>query len=929
MDIRRQIIGWLLAAAACAAQTTPLRIAGLDPAATSIGDGGPATLGKLVFPVSVALDPSGNLYIADLGQMKIRKVTPAGIITTVAGNGGFQSGPDGLLAVSSPISPYAVAVDSHGTVYFTDSVRLVRKIAADGTLATVAGMLGAGIPSAGDGGPATAAQISPWGIALDRAGNLYIADRFNFRVRKVTPDGIIHTVAGTGGGGSGGEGGPAAAAQLVDPTRVALDVAGDLYIADGMNGNRILRVDLNGILTRIAGGGATRVDGVTATQSYVSSYGGIAVDGAGNLYTADWYNNTIRKITTDGIIHTVAGTGQQGGTDGCGNALAALFYAPEDVATDPAGNVYTGERGNPRVREISPAGGIRTIAGPGPARFSGDGGAANLAAIAAPAGLAFDAAGDLYLADAGNNRIREITPGGTIMTVAGANGPVAGDYSGCAAPAGSLSAPAAVAVGPKGALYIADTGNHRVMLLANQELTVFAGTGVKGFSGDGGPATAAQLNTPAGVAVDSAGNVYISDTGNNRLRLVATDGTIRTVGAFSAPTGLAFDGAGNLYVAETRGYCLTRRKPDGTLERVAGTGLNTSSVAPIPQPREELAGPVGVAIDPFSSIYIADAGANNGKLQRITRNCALSIPAFGATTGVATDAQGNIYYSDPQNNVVWELPAAPPPTDETATPIFSYSAFVNAASQLTVGANFLSPLLPLNPVFGVAPGEMVRIRGVCLGPFDEAERGFDATGLLPRAAGGVTVMFDQTAAPLISAQAGEIWAVAPAAVNGEKTASVTVHFQGGSSGALGVQVMPAIPGIFTLDGSGEGQAAALNEDGSINSAANPAAGGSVLAFWATGQGVTSPALADGQAAPDSPLSQPTLPVAVTIAGQPAQVVAAALAPAYAGAMQVNVVVPTGIPAGGAVLVLSVGGVTYNQPSTNPYTGVQTVSIALK
>jgi len=220
--------------------------------------------------------------------------------------------------------------------------------------------------------------------------------------------------------------------EVMKPSGLAVDAAGNLYIADGQ-GNRILKVNSSGMLTRVAGGGTTQRDEVPATSSFVSSYGGISVDGAGNIYSADWYGNVIRKITTDGIIHTIAGTGKMGGTDGCGVALAALFYAPEDVAADGAGNVYTGERGNARVREISGAS-IRTVAGPGPSRFSGDNGPATSAAISGPAGLVFDTLGNLYLADAGNDRIRMISPAGIITTVAGANGPVAGDYSGCAPP---------------------------------------------------------------------------------------------------------------------------------------------------------------------------------------------------------------------------------------------------------------------------------------------------------------------------------------------------------------------------------------------------------------------------------------------------------------------------------------------------------------
>jgi uncharacterized protein (TIGR03437 family) len=918
---RRSLLFWLAIPLAFS-QTNPSRVAGLEPNTNAVGDGGPALQGSLLYPISVAVDTSGNRYFADEGLLRIRKVTPGGSISTIAGTGEFNSGPDGALAIASPIRPYGLAVDVQGTVYFSDGHGRVRKISADGTLVTVAGFEGSG-PDGGDGGQATLARIAPWGIAVDRSGNLYIAEQNAYRVRKVTPAGIISTVAGTGQQGNQGEGGPAIQAGLMNPTRVAVDTAGNLYIADGASGNRILKVNSGGQLTRVAGGGDTQRDEVPATSSFVSTYGGISVDAAGNIYSADWYGNVIRKITTDGIIHTIAGTGKVGGTDGCGVALAALFYAPEDVAADAAGNVYTGERGNPRVREISGTT-IRTVAGPGPNGFSGDGGPATSAALAAPSGLLFDALGDLLLADSGNNRVRKISASGVITTVAGASGPVAGDYSGCAPPPGTLSGPTALALGSSGTIYIADTGDHRVMALApGGQITLLAGTGTAGFSGDGGPATSAALKAPAGLAVDSAGNVYIADTGNNRLRMVTPDGIIHTVTtALSGPTGLAFDRTGNLYIAESTGYRLSRMTPDGTITPYAGTGFNTVSAAPVPHAPNELDNPVAVTVDRFGSVYVADLA---GELQRITGNCARSTPYFGAVSGVASDAQGNVYFSDPQHSVIWKLPAAPPPAGESATPSLAYSAFINAASLLTFDARFASPLLPLLQIYGAAPGEMVRIRGVCLGPFDPAEAAYDSNGTLPTSLAGTSVLFDQTPAPLILAQAGEIWAVVPSTLTGT-TSNVTIRFNGGSI-QTSVQVLPAEPGIFVQGNATSGLALAINQDGTINSASNPAARGSILSFWATGQGATSPMFIDGQSAPATPLWLPALPVAVTIGGQTADVFAA-LAPGFAGLLQVNVRIPSQIPAGPAALTLGIGGITHNV-STSPYAGSQSVSIAVK
>ena len=199
---RRSLALFFLVLPVAFSQTGPTRVAGLDPASTSTGDGGPALQASLLNPISVAVDLSGNLYFADEGTLRIRKVTPDGLISTIAGTGDFTSGPDGAPAASSPVWPYGIAVDTHGTVYFSDSHSRVRKIAADGTLVTLAGFQGTG-PDGGDGGKATAARISPWGIAVDRSGILYIADQHSRRIRKVTPDGIISTVAGRPAGQPG------------------------------------------------------------------------------------------------------------------------------------------------------------------------------------------------------------------------------------------------------------------------------------------------------------------------------------------------------------------------------------------------------------------------------------------------------------------------------------------------------------------------------------------------------------------------------------------------------------------------------------------------------------------------------------------------------------------------------------------------------
>jgi sugar lactone lactonase YvrE len=325
---------------------------------------------------------------------------------------------------------------------------------------------GNGAPTfSGDGGSATLAALNPAGVAVDSSGNLFIADNLNNRIRKVTPAGIITTVAGNGSRDFSGDGGAATSASLGSPNGVVVDRSGNLYISDNLN-NRIRKVTPAGIITTVAGNGSSgwTGDGGPAPSASISSPSGIAVDQSGNLYIADLGNLRVRKVTSTGIITTIAGNGTFGFSGDGGPATLAALRSPKGVAVDAGGNLFIVDTGNNRIREVTPAGIITTVAGNGSATFSGDGGPATMTAVN-PAGVAVDAGGNLFIADSGNNRIRKVTSAGIISTVAGD---------------GSLA-----------------------------------------FRGDGGPALSAELNA-AGVTVDTGGNVFIVDTANNRIREVTT-----------------------------------------------------------------------------------------------------------------------------------------------------------------------------------------------------------------------------------------------------------------------------------------------------------------------------------------------------------------------------------------------------------------------
>ena len=505
------------------------------------GDGGPATAARLLAPAGVALDPAGNLYIADTADHRIRKVTPGGTISTYAGSGNFGFSGDGGPATAAELNfPRDVALDPAGNLYIADSGNSrIRKVSPGGTISTYAGSGSRGF--SGDGGPAAAAQLNnPVGMALDPAGNLYIADITNNRIRKVTSGGTISTYAGSGSFGFSGDGGPATAAQLNVPVGVALDPAGNLYIADQGN-SRIRKVTPGGTISTYAGTDTPGFsgDGGPATAAQLNVPVGVAVDPAGNLYIADSGSSRIRKVGPGGTISTYAGGG--GGTPGFlgdgGPATAAYLNNPVGVTLDPAGNLYIADLGNARVRKVTPGGTISTYAGSGSFGFSGDGGPATAAQLNGPWGVAVDPAGILYIAESG--RIRKVTTGGTISTYAGSgNFRFAGD--GGPATAAELNFPRGMGLDPAGNLYIADKDNARIRkVTSGGTISTYAGSGSRGFLGDGGPATAARFREPSGVALDPAGNLYIADTYNNRIRKVTPTVAVSTTPAPTAPASLA------------------------------------------------------------------------------------------------------------------------------------------------------------------------------------------------------------------------------------------------------------------------------------------------------------------------------------------------------------------------------------------------------
>lgn len=486
------------------------------------GDTGAAGLAGLRSPEDISTGPDNSLFIADTGNAVIRKVGKDGVISTVSGSGGQGIGGDGVAIKIPMISPFGVAVNSGGDIFVAEvGSNRIRKIDSKGNITTAVGDGMQGF--AGDGAaPATARLSLPTSVAVDAGGNLYFADSLNYRVRKLAGS-TVSTIAGNGGISRSGDGGAATSAQLNTPLGVAVDSAGNIYIADTFN-NVVRRVASNGIISVFAGTGTagSSGDGGAATSAQLSGPQGVAVDASGSVYIADTQNNRVRKVG-GGTISTIAGTGTGGFAGDGGAATAAQLKAPFSVAVDTAGNVYIAEFSNNRVRKVAVNGTISTLAGTGVSGYGGDGGSATSALLNGPQGVAVDAAGNVYIADTANNRVRRVTPAGAIGTLAG-NGVAGYDADGGQAGATQVGNPTGVAADSFGNVYISDGSSRVRKVFTSGIIATIAGNGQRGYSGDGGAAGLAQLNGPSAVAVNSAGNVYLADTNNNSVRLLQVGG---------------------------------------------------------------------------------------------------------------------------------------------------------------------------------------------------------------------------------------------------------------------------------------------------------------------------------------------------------------------------------------------------------------------
>ena len=406
-------------------------------------------------------------------------------------------------------------------------------------------------------------------FTVDKQGNLYLVDPLGYRVYRIGSDNVVHVVAGNGIRGYTGDGGPATSASLADPSAVAVDSTGTLYIGDSSN-RRIRRVGADGNITTYSGTGSPIFggDGGPASSASFGAVGCMAFDSANSLYFCDTDNSRIRKISAAGIVTTVAGNGRPASSGDGGPATSAAILNPYGIVIDPNGQFFIGEGAS--VRRVAVDGTISTFAGNGTPGFGGDGGPATSAMIAFPRGLAKDSTGNLFVADVGNHRIRKIDTTGIITTVAGnGNNDFTGD--GGLPQSAALSFPWDVAIDSRGTLLILDQGNARIRAaVLGTSITTIAGNGLFRSTPDGTPASQAYLFQPAGVAVDNSGNTYIADTNADVIRRVTPDGLLQTVygkpgvtgvagqNTLSFPQGLTLASNGDVLIAD-EGFSRIRR----------------------------------------------------------------------------------------------------------------------------------------------------------------------------------------------------------------------------------------------------------------------------------------------------------------------------------------------------------------------------------
>lgn len=674
----------------------------------------------------IVTDRAGNLYLADPDNHQVFKIDTAGVTTVAAGNGipGF-SGDGGPARDASLEVPYSLAIDRAGNLYIFDGYNhRVRRVTREGVITTFAGS--GELTYSGDGGPALRAGLG-WfeDMVFDSAGNLYCADVDANRVRVIRTDGTIQLFAGTGDSGRAGNGGPARQAQFNGVQGLAIDPEGRVYVSEYYN-SWIRRIDTNGTITVFAGTGdaGDAGDGGPALQAQFNRPYGMLFDAQGGLLVSDLDNHSVRRVAPSGTVTRFAGSGQFAFSGDGGTALAAAFRYPTGIALVPGGDVLVMDSGNARVRRITPGQTIRTVAGNGLFRSSPDGIPARDLFLFEPTGIAIAPNGDIYIADTNNNVIRRVRADGRAERIAGVNVRAFGPDPNADARQSALALPSGLAFAPNGDLIIADTDNDRIRRVdASGAIRTIAGTGIRLYGGDGGPAIAADLNQPTSAAYDSQGNLYIADAGNLRVRRVDPNGVIRTfagngeegasgdggpaaAAAIGYPLAVVVDRANNVYIAGY-GTCRVRRvAPDGIIRNFAGTGVCGASAGDGgPALAARLGEVQGLSLDAAGALYISDD--TNNQIRRVGPDGVISTAAgsglagyggdggppelaeIGSAFQTAVSANGTLYITDRYNHRI--------------------RAVISAATRFAVAPTALTFTIASGS--GLAPAQTVSLTG--------------------------------------------------------------------------------------------------------------------------------------------------------------------------------------------------------------------------
>lgn len=610
---------------------------------------------QFCLPQGIAVDGSGNIYVADTENATIRKILPSGLVTTLAGTALNAGSADGAGASAQFLGPQSVAIDSAGNVYVADTLNdTIRKITPSGIVTTLAGTAGKAGSANGIGAAAQFRQ--PEGVAVDGAGNVYVADSLNFAIRKIAPSGLVSTFAGTPGD-AGTADGPSSTAQFVFPQGITVDASNNVYVTDS---NRVRKIAPSGIVTTVCSMEASNV----------------AVDNAGSLYVANNEGQTISRITPSGTVTTLAGvSGAIGTVDGVGDLARFDFLPGVGLAVDSSGNIYAADAGNNRIRKITQAGSVTTLAGEVGSLGSADG-TGSAAQFDWPSGMCVDDFGNIYAADFFNFTIRKITPSGIVTTLAGKAG-VVGSADGPGSEA-EFNGPTAVAVDNSGNVYVNDGSAIRKIAPAGIVTTLATGGTLEYLM--------------PGIAVDNSGNVYVPifipadgpvipgtiPPGIGQILKIAPSGVVTELAEISAgiPEGVAVDGVGNVYVTDNGSVAFA----SGTLLKITASGTVLTLAGPqSPGATPQFVAPSYLAVDSSGNVYVVDGDVSIRKVTAsgVVTTLAGTTGAPGSSycwpDGIAVGGAG-LYVSDLMNNAIWQgvetgsLPTiATPPAAQTAT----------------------------------------------------------------------------------------------------------------------------------------------------------------------------------------------------------------------------------------------------------------------